>query len=486
MKKGEFAIIVLDVGSSSMKGFLYNQRGECLEKGQYYYKMTINGEAATQKAYDFDKGVQSNCQKLVGRSNILNIDIKGIVYTSQRSSLVCISKNGDVLMDFIMWYDKRSQGICDGINNRLNSKHIQICGVKSSPILLAPKIAWVKKNMPQINNEVFKYISIQDYLIYRATRELATDPTLACRTGIMDIRNKNWSSTMMKHYQIREDQLCRIVPTGSIVGYVTEEFYDSTGVPKGIPVITAGGDQQSSVIGQGLEAKTIGLTLGSGAYAVGVTDSLAGEMSEEFNISASSYASYWNIEKSIPSAGTSYDWCRNTFYGTKCTPEEFNEKLSLSPVGANGVRSSTKYYVKAVGKRSIENLGLGNTKEDIARAVIEGVIMDIASACKSLCSKIGDIDNIYVTGGMSKSDLLNQMLSDMMGMPVVKNYIDEATALGAWIIGMTALGVDESVMKIRNDLKENEKTYRPNKDAVKIYETINKALLKRIKGDENE
>ncbi|HHV11010.1 MAG TPA: hypothetical protein GXX75_12100 [Clostridiales bacterium] len=481
MEARKSVVLVFDVGSSGMKGFLYNKNGICIGKSQYLYSMKIDGQAATQKAEDFENGVQNNSRNLLKYAKEAGCSIEAIVFTSQRSSLVCLSEKGHVLTDFIMWYDKRSQDICNTRKETLKDSHYQICGIDPSPILLAPKITWVKENMKDVAKKTVKYVSIQDFLIYRATGKFVTDPTLACRTGLMEIHTMYWSEEMLDCYGIHKKELCDIIPTGSIAGKVTREFSGMTGLPEGIPVITAGGDQQCSVHGQGIDESAIGVTLGSGGYAVGISSTLALAAEDKIDVCASSVSGWWNLEKSIPSVGTSYDWCRRNFYGEECIQEEFNKKLELSEPGAGGVIAYTDFTKrdKSGGSKALMNIGLSTSREDMARAFVESVVDDMAESCLLLKKRLVKINKVLVTGGMSKSDLINQMLADMLDIPVIKNRIDEATADGAWLLAAKELGMYS--VGIENDRRKalQEKEYIPNKFCVERY-AVNRLERRKI------
>lgn len=109
------------------------------------------------------------------------------------------------------------------------------------------------------------------------------------------------------------------------------------------------------------------------------------------------------------------------------------------------------------------NLSLGTTKGDMARAIFEGIAMEIADNFSLIETVSGDIDTISVAGGMTRSDLFNQIQSDIFYKKVVKYKNSEATSLGATMTAAVTLGIYNTYEEaFKNIVGKEEAIFNPN------------------------
>ena len=95
---------------------------------------------------------------------------------------------------------------------------------------------------------------------------ICTDPTHAASWGIWDPESKNWNFHALEALNINPDILPEILPSGAVIGKISAERSEEFGIPAGIPVINAIGDNQASILGTGQNYdQEIYLTLGTGA-----------------------------------------------------------------------------------------------------------------------------------------------------------------------------------------------------------------------------
>ena len=68
----------------------------------------------------------------------------------------------------------------------------------------------------------------------------------------MNVYSCQWDDELLDLFQVKREHLLDLIEPGSICGYLTKQIQERTGCPAGIPVVTAGGDQQCGAIGQGI------------------------------------------------------------------------------------------------------------------------------------------------------------------------------------------------------------------------------------------
>lgn len=434
----EEVFLVIDTGSSSMRGILFDIYGDILFKYQIHYQMIVEGIKATQNVDDFSCALKQIVKKCVLYEKNNNVEIKSICFTSQRSSLVVLDEKNETFIPAIMWYDKRSSKICEEINKTYGKNLIRVSGILTDPVLLAPKIKYFQENYEEADKAAH-YMSIQDYLIWITSGEFVTDQTLGSRTGIMDIQKKEWSDELLHIYRIDRKKLCKIVPCGSVVGIVSESFFIETGLKAGIPVITAGGDQQCSVVGQMLNReKEIALTLGSGGYAsMVVSDIPKIEPERHAFVVASTWENKYNIEFGVGKVGTLFNWCIRQYPELHGKPEKFLKLASESSPRGDGIKFEYEWLEHCM----LNDMSLirANDTADEIQALLECIMNKVSKSFFELCECSGESKDICVAGGMAKSDYVCQMLADMTCAPVRRCHEIETTALGAWVQSILAL-----------------------------------------------
>ena len=472
-------ILVIDTGSSSMRGLLFGQDGEILLSARRTYQMRVPDEVtAVQDASDFKNSLEEICREIADQAENEKLEISGMSLTSQRSSVIPLSAEGEPLAEAMMWYDHRAQKICDEINRREGDRIYRICGMESSPVLSAPKMRWMKENMPEVYQSAHKLAGIQDYLLWLLTGEFVTDDSLASRSGLMDVVKRQWSEEMISLYGIDREKLCRLLPVGSIAGFVRGEFAEKTGIPAGIPVVTAGGDQQCSVIGQRMfEEDEIGITSGSGSYIVVSRETPVFDSGKRVTLTAASLPGRFVLEASNNASGTVYNWVKRMLYDDRKEITEMNQEILQSPPGANGVLMLPDLAGKGCpdwdgeARGCFVNIGFEAQKRDFARAALEGIAAEVAECVEVLQGLCGRKEfRLYSTGGLSKFSLYNQLIADMTGLPVLVTESSETTGSGAWAVGAAALGLHPSAREALKQQKCVWSRFDPEEKMFSFYQ----------------
>ena len=440
-------ILVIDTGSSSMRGILYEANGRSVFMHQEHYLMKTWVNAAEYEPKDFETALIRICQNCAAFAQKNGITIDTVSFTSQRSSILPVGPDGQPLAAIMTWYDKRASGICDRINAVHRKTLFETAGMQASPVLSAPKIVWLMENRPDLYDAAYKIIGIQDYLIFLCTGIIMTDASLASRSNLMDIRTKSWSSDLLHLYGIDAEKLADLYPPCSIVGCITPDFSKKTGLSENTSVIAAGGDQQCSVLGQGLfRPGDSGITCGSGSYVASIIDAPLTDPLLRLNTNVAIGPGQWVLEASTLSSGTVQDWFLRTFYpGIPDALHVMQTEAQTSPPGANGLVMLPDLAGKGApdwdnyAKGVFWNVNFSVSRSDFSRAMLEGLCAEIAECHEVLHDLDPRVCDVHVTGGLSRFPLFNQILADMIGSRVSRVPHDETTSIGAYMAALLAL-----------------------------------------------
>ena len=268
-------ILVFDVGTSSMKGALLNDKAEILCQFHRKYhptfyssvKVTQDPEIWRKALYDIARDVGDWCKDQ-------NEEVEMISLTAQRTSIIPVDHKGDPLCDAVMWQDKRNIEVCTRLS-AMNGQIIRKSGTMVNPVFSGSKMAWLKETQPEIYKKAERIFVVADYLLYHMTGQRKLDRTYASRSHLMNLRTGRWDSVLLDIFGIEKNKLCDLIDPGELHGYTNEKFAASTRLKTGIPVYSAGGDQQCSALGMGIyEEGDMEVTSGTGAFIIGITEKI--------------------------------------------------------------------------------------------------------------------------------------------------------------------------------------------------------------------
>ena len=473
-------ILVVDVGTSSLKAMLYNSSGGLLfRSSQEYHSEVFHDNRVEQSVFSWKDALLYTFKETGKFVHDKKIDIDAISVTSQRASVIPVNREGEPLHQALMWQDKRSVEQCNQLSKHLSLREIYLrTGLRLNPYFSVPKMMWLKDNEPELFKQTHKMLGVQDYVIYLLTNKFVTDWSQACRTMLMNISTFQWDEDLLKYSGISKDLLPELVPPGSVAGPLTKEMSEITGLPVGIPVIVAGGDQQCAALALNVlrpgdaEANT-----GTGSFAVAYSEKPQFDDECRTLCSASAIPGKWIVEAGIFNSGSIHRWFREEFYPDgENVYDLMNEEAAQSPVGSNGVmmlphfEGSAAPYWNPMAKGMFFNLSLASKRCDCTRSILEGIALEIKSNLSLIENLIGEIFMVSVAGGLTTLGLFNQTQSDSFNKMVIRYDNNEASSLGALMsAGVTIKIYADYEAALKKISTTDPLVYHPDAGNVKKY-----------------
>ena len=281
------------------------------------------------------------------------------------------------------------------------------------------------------------------WLLHRLADIHVTDAGNAGRSLLCPLGGADWDDDLLELFGVPRALLPPVADSDRI------EAMAAIGLGGGeVPVRAAAGDQQASLFGlRCWRPGAAKVTLGTGAFVL----AQAGDMPPHppAGILAScawrreSTASF-ALEGFIPTAGAALDWFARI--GALPAGRELDALLSGAGTGDPGVVcvpalqgfGSPSWDAGAQG--ALFGLSLGTTRGDLARAVVDGIVHQVADAVEAMSQAVA-LDVLRVDGGLSRSDWIVQRLADLAGVRVQRTARSDSTALGAATLAGLAAGV---------------------------------------------
>lgn len=462
--------VVIDIGTSSMRAVLYNTNGEKRKQIQFTNSPMFKQGKVEQNVKDWDRILDKIMIQVVNYLEERNETLKAIFLTSQRSSLICLDQNNEPLIPAIMWQDKR----CSEITKELGGSNdviIKKTGAPLNPVYLAPKIAWVKRNLPDIATRTKKYLSVADYIGFLITGDFYTDYTYASRTSIFNIHENKWDEELLTLFGVQKKELCELIPPGIAGRKASNYFNEKYGIKNEIDFVSSGGDQQCSAVGMGiLDEGSVAISIGTGGYILGPSNKVAS--APQLIVNTYPIDSLYILEAILPACSSAMDWIGKNLF-EQMPPNEFYEVITNTLESEHETSVIHLPHFQGRGTPDWNNearaafleLDFSTTKRDMLLAMVESIAIELKNNI-SVIESIGQksIEKVVIAGGLSNNDAINQLISNVLGIKIIKAADSEATALGALAVGMKALNKDLNLRNFLNGIQQSriDKEFTPD------------------------
>ena len=461
-------ILSFDIGTTSMRGILYDETGKQLAEAGELTPLIYKGTYIEQDPLFLKEKLFAIAKKIRKE-----YEVDAIVLTAFRSAPALFDLNGQPLSNFIMWQDTRNRSICEELMP-LNPMIYEKTGSKVNAVFMASKVTWLKRNCKEAYDKAYKVMVVPAYLLYLMTGEWNCDVTYGSRTGLMDLHCHEYDDELLKIYDLDKEKLAQLVPVGSIVGYTRGEFVEECGIKAGLPVISSGGDQQNSALGLGeLDPSSLVINCGTGGFVISLNDSVFLD-NDALICNDSAIPGKYILESNVLASAAALNWVLREFFSDIWNDgdpdfEAFHEIVMKSPLGSNGVLCVPLF--QGCGSRdwnpdaraSFTNISLGNTRGDLGRAVLEGIAAEITKSVRSL-PRGTDRDLIYIGGGLTKSSFFDHILCDMLGVPLLRYEDAQSTAIGSFVSAAVTLGLYPSYEEAFRQARSGNAVYRYDPD----------------------
>ncbi len=463
--------ISLDLGSTNLKGVVYNNEMKCLAEKSMAVVYNRKLDFVEFDADEYCQSVLNVIIDLVSNSAVDAESIKQVVFTGQAESLVLLDKNRKPIMPIISWMDERSKEQCEQLKEMFDLKEVeQVTGqLTLIPTWPATKILWLKQNKPELFLNVDKFVLLKDYLVYYLSGVLQADCSIATFSCYFDIYNRCYWDKMLEAIGITKNQLPKLVEPCTVAGSITKEISQLSGLPPTTKVNHGILDHFSGMIGCGnvrgdMLSMSTGTVLALATTAANIKEKNSG-IPMHYGFSPNNCIALPVVE----SGGAALEWFKTSCIKDMSFKEIDTEvqKLNLPSdvyclpyiVGTSAPEFNAKMKCLFYGMRS-EHGAI-----DMAAAVMEGVSFILKKNCDLLAKKGLKINGIIATGGGAKSAVWCQMQADITGLPIILPKEKESACYGAGIIASVSEQLFDNFTQACDAFVSEEKRYLPRQNS---------------------
>jgi glycerol kinase len=436
-------ILAIDQGTTGTTCLVFDAQAEVVGRAQREFEQHFPRpgwvEHDLQEIWEVTRAVAGDALDDAGLGKG---ELSAVGITNQRET-VCVwdPSTGEPLHRALVWQDRRTASMCDRLREAGHEPLVrERTGLVLDPYFSATKIAWLLENVEGLRDRARRggaiFGTVDAWLIFKLTGELATDPSNAARTMLFDIGKGQWDPELLELFEVPAESLPDVVTSCGVIGTTRAEALHGHEVP----ISGVAGDQQAALFGQACIEPGLGKnTYGTGSFVLQFAGNGAPEPPEGLLSTVAwgigerlSYA----LEAAIFVTGAGVQWLRDGLGIIAAAAE--TEALAASLEGNDGV-----YFVPALtglgsphwdpyARGTIVGLTRGAGKQHLARATLEAIAYQTVDAVRAMEAASGvELTELRADGGGTANAWLMQFQADVLGVPVVVPEVAETTALGA-------------------------------------------------------
>jgi xylulokinase len=504
-------VLAVDLGTSGPKAAIVSATGRILATARAPVQTVFHAEGgAEQDPEEVWRAVRSACAGALRSSHVDARDVLAVICSSQYSSIVPVDAQGRPVMNMVLWLDKR--GATARLRNLASCprgldrpwhmlRWLRVHGLP--PVeggISLTHMRWIKYARPEVYERTAKFLEPMDYLAMRFTGSATANQCTAFMSLMTDNRTlgtTEYDAPLVRYSTIDRAKLPELVPLDSIVGTVRAEVAAELGLSPHTKVVTGLNDTQSGGMGTcAFEGTHAAISVGSTSVMIThVPDRRTDVRHAILSMPSPVPGTYFVMAENGTGGGTLEHFLGNVVYANDRFGElAVDDRYALlqravdeTPPGSAGVLflpwmgGSLAPAADARMRGGFLNLGLSTTRSHLARAVLEGVAMNLRwlKGPVERFAKRGFTHFVFYGGGAG-SDAWSQIMADVLEAPVHQLADPRyATCRGAALLAFQRLGMigfDEFRSRIAV-----RRVYEPDPAHRRLYADLSHQLVKAFR-----
>jgi len=484
-------MIGLDLGTTRCKAVAVSPDGEVLGSTAATYSLdSPHPDWVVQDPQEVWKGALSNLRTLA--EQLPDEEPLGISLSGAMHSLFPLDERGFPMAKAMTWADQRAGGKIQSLQQQIDPERLlEITGCPLQSSYFPARLRWWQEEDPQKYRAAAHFVGIKDWLLSRLCGSLATDLGMASTSGLFNIHDLTWDAQALELAGISAQRLPRLVSPQKVVGELLDAIAEQSGLPSGLPIVVGTSDGGLANLGAGA------VHPGQSVITVGTSGAVRRINSAPRTDRSGRTWCYvlledrWFSGGAINNGGLAIEWVRERLFveqhGQEGYKALFNEAANI-PAGSRGVF----FLPYLTGERSphwnpqvrglLKGLSLETERGQIARATLEGVAYCLADVWQAIDNDEPRDEPVRLTGSITRDPVWMQILSDVLGLRLAPVEVADASALGAAILGLAAVGSVSGIEALADKMQPGS-VIEPNPRTHEQYHELHQqfqALYKKL------
>ncbi|HZS43621.1 MAG TPA: gluconokinase [Blastocatellia bacterium] len=433
------AILVIDWGTSRIRGLLYDIRGQRVDsisvEDQTHLHVIEDGGAEIDAEMTFATTLKI-LDEIHNRCQEQNWRIEAIANCSLCPTLVGLDADGKPVTPVYTWADVRAAKAAAELRKTQNDDDVyQRTGCVLHASYLPAKLRWLSTTDPGLFSKVKYWCSLGDFLMLLFLDRRICSLSVASWSGMFNRRTMDWDEGLLRTVGVSKNQLSAIDQNGDPVFGLNDNLKNRWPEFANTPWFPPIGDGIANNIGTGC--------LGPDNVAVMIATSGAFRIILDCNldhIPAGLWAycidrNRWLLGGALSNGGNAIDWLLRTFQ-IELTQENVRRLQSRSP-GSHGLcvlpflAGERNPFWSDNARGAVVGLTAAASAIDIFQAWIEAIAYQYVPIYQSLQPYLPSDHKIVASGGaVTHYPFLAQIMADVLGRPVSVSDDEEVTSRG--------------------------------------------------------
>jgi len=482
-------LLAIDAGTGSCRALLFTEKGE--QVAVSLREWTHREPPGVPGGQDFD--VETNWRLIsacirdaLTSAGASGGDVAAIAATSMREGIVLYDARGTEI-----WacpnVDSRAVAEAEDLIREGNAERIFEEAGDWVSITSPARLRWIARHRPDLFARISSLGLLSDWIVYRLARVQVTEPSCGSSSGMFSLARRTWSERIAEICGISPGVLPEVVDPGTVVGAVTAEAAEQTGLAAGTPVVAGGADTQLGLLGAGVRAGEFTVLAGTfWQNTMLVTSPL---IDPEIRLRTLCHVTpgEWMLEGIGFYCGMAMRWFRDAFCDGETAAARargvdpyvvMEESAASIPPGSNGVYAILSNLMNARrwvhASPSFVQFNLGDPAGTGRAACVRAIEEAAAYVVRGHLGIIGELTGVHpaeltFSGGAAKGRLWPQVIADVLGLPVHVPAVTESSALGAALCAGRGAGLYSGLTELEPVLRQRAATFEPRPEAVAAY-----------------
>jgi xylulokinase len=481
-------LLGLDVGTTGTKAALFTLDGRLQAVGQSEYGIQHKHAGwAEQDPEDWWRAACMAVRQALAEVPEARERVAGVAISSQAPTMLPLNRDGRPLRPALIWMDRRAEAEAVKLQEQLGERTIErVSGNRADPFYVAPKLLWFRTHEPDRFAETHMFVQANGYIGYRLTRKYAMDNAHASLLQLLDWQTGQWSTELCEACGVEPGQFPPIRPGHHILGEVTFEAAEVTGLASGTPVMAGTVDSAAAAVESGAVDPGVAAEM-TGTSTVLIIPNRGGVTEPAFIAMYHAVPGIHLLLGAMAASGASLRWYRDQFgvaevkAGARLGLDSYDlltmQAAQVAP-GSNGViflpymmgERSPLWHTNARGV--FFGLTLATPRGALIRAILEGTAFALRHNVEVARRAGVDLGEIRSVGGGTRSDLWNQIKADVLGLPILLPQVSAGAPFGdAVLVGM-GLGLYPDVGRVLREMVQVRARYEPSWENHSLYKEL--------------
>lgn len=429
-------ILSIDIGTTAISAGVFTPGGELLGLASAPVKSTSSAPGRVEQDADaLWAATLKAVRQSLSRSRKKGADLAAVGVTSQRASIVVWDQLTDEpLAPVVVWSDLRGEA---------RAMELMGAGYIVTAQQAAAKLDSVIAGVTNRTNLAFG--NVDAWIVWKLSGGTvhATDRSQAWPMGYLDMGTMGWNEGLIAHQGLDPAWFPKLVDTWGVIGTTDKAVLGAE-----VPIAAIVADQQSALIGHGCEAAGQSkVTYGTSAtlnVSTGPNLSFVGMTTPPFVLASVKGQTTFCIEGMVYSAGAALDWLRGAF--AMGGHKQFEALVAPDSDGVwflPALQGLGAPHGDLARRGALGGLSGATTRGQIARAVLEGLAGRVREVFDHVydAASLARPEVLRADGGLTNSETFMQAQADLLGAPVARHALREATACGAAICAARGVGL---------------------------------------------